>query len=55
MPCFQQTRVVSITLRVVLFIALFVFLLLIVGIGIGFFELVYPPRVNVNRLRENYA
>lgn len=55
MACFQQTRVVSIALRVVLFVALLVLLFLIVGIGIGFFELVYPPRVNVNRLRENYA
>lgn len=50
---FSQTRPISVTILIALLLAVLVRLVLVVGVGIRLLQLVNPPRVNVDRLRQD--
>lgn len=50
---FSQTRPISVTILIALLLAVLVRLVLVVGVGIRLLQLVNPPRVDVDRLRQD--
>lgn len=50
---FSQTRPISVTILIALLLAVLVRLVLVVGVGVRLLQLVNPPRVNVDRLRQD--
>ena len=50
---FSQTRLISVTILIALLLAVLVRLVLVVGVGIRLLQLVNPPRVDVDRLRQD--
>lgn len=50
---FSQTRPISVTILIALLLTVLVRLVLVVGVGIRLLQLVNPPRVDVDRLRQD--